>query len=304
MKDREVMNMGKRKVAILTGEPVVTCIAEMTLVDDGLIEMLDFVAERRPECLPEDLEGQHGFTAEDVQYLWPYDPSYKQGGRVISQNELLVELAARNCYYSFGQKAGRKTNAEFIANTQQGEVKHSSVLYHAKMSFFIAGVSRRVSHELIRNYVGADRTEEGAPSQESTRYVEHGGMFVCPVAECGNPDEEGRFADAMQDAYDQYLFYIERKCQAWRETHGGEEPKGTDRKRIYEAASMYLPHSTVTSFIWTTNPVALEKLFRERANPAADAEFQRFAYKWLILCLTRWPNLFPNLRRELGHVSA
>ena len=40
----------------------------------------------------------------------------------------------------------RKSNADYIAHTQQGDVPHASILYHAKMSFFIAGVSRRVSH--------------------------------------------------------------------------------------------------------------------------------------------------------------
>ena len=47
-----------------------------------------------------------------------------------------------------------------------------------------------------------------------------------------------------------------------------------------------------TSLFWTTNPVALAKLFLERMDVTSDAEFQRFAAKWQVLSVKRWPNLF------------
>lgn len=289
-----------QEVTILTGAPVVAPIFEMTRINEGLVEMLRWVGERRPECLPDELREIHpGYVTSDVAALWPHRRGVSDG-RLLSDNELLVELAARGCYYSFGEKAGRRSNAEFIANTQQGTIRHASVLYHAKMTFFIAGVSRRVSHELIRNYVGADRNEEGSPSQESTRYVEHGGMFVVPPLVGEDDYELTQYRIAMQTAYGQYLTFIDRMTEDWRKVHDGGQPQGLDRKRIYEAASMYLPHSTVTSFIWTTNPAALEKLFRERCDPQADLEFQRLAFRWREVCLERWPNLFPNLVRDIA----
>lgn len=281
-------------VKILTGDPIVAPIGQMALMPAGVEEMIYWVRTRRPECLPDDrLDGwPMGTPAAQMQRemmmsLFPHtDP--------VSDNELLVELAGRKCYDSFGAKAGKKTNAEYIANTQAGDVPHASIMYHAKMSFFIAGVSRRVSHELIRHYVGADRTEEGSPSQESTRYVEHSGCYVAHPAILNNEDELATFEIVMKQNYHEYNAYMRRRSEAYMAANNGAAPKGMDRKRIFESASPYLSHSCETSFIWTTNPIALAKMFRERDNEAADLEYLRLARKWKRVALEHWPNLFPQ----------
>jgi thymidylate synthase ThyX len=160
------------------------------------------------------------------------------------------------------------------------------------MTFFLAGISRRVSHELIRHYVGADRSEEGSPSQESTRYTFHPGHFAVPpyVIARGLSAATG-FHQAMESAYSNYLAFINREETLWESAHG-KKPTAIDRKRIYEAAAGLLPMQACTSMVWTTNPLALSKLFSERCSEAADAEFQRFALKWRAVAEARWPNLF------------
>ena len=273
-------------VKILTGDPVVALIAEMELEPTGVGEMIKWVRSRRPECLPEEYKGDGIAIDLNMMALFPHEDS-------VSDNELLVELAGRKCYDSFGLKAGKKTNAEYIANTQAGDVPHASIMYHAKMSFFIAGVSRRVSHELIRHYVGADRTEEGSPSQESTRYVEHSGCYIAHPAILENERELDEFEIAMKDNYEAYRDCIIRRGSEFEQKHGAP-PKGMDRKRIFESASPYLSHACETSFIWTTNPIALAKMFKERDNEAADLEYLRLARKWKQVCLEHWPNLFPQ----------
>lgn len=279
-----------KEVTILTGEPVVACIAEMQLNPEGVVEMTDWVRKKRPECLPNEFDSYES-AANKVNTLFPHD-GY-DSGRTVTDNELLVELAGRKCYDSFGLKAGRKTNKAYIAHTQSMDPPHASIAYHAKMTFFIAGVSRRVSHELIRHYVGADRDEEGSPSQESTRYVEHAGRYIVHPFILDDAIELEAFRRTCQANYDSYLDYIGRQNQLYEKEHG-EKPKGLDRKRIFESASPYLMHSCETSFIWTTNPIALAKLIKERDNEAADLEFARLAKKWKRLCLERWPNLFPQ----------
>lgn len=169
----------------------------------------------------------------------------------------------------------------------------NSILYHAKLSFFIAGVSRRVSHELIRNYVGADRTEEGAPSQESTRYVENAGFYVIPPKYLENDVARAVFESACQGNFHEYRSIIRTEIEDYTKAHGAP-PKGIDYKRILEAASGTLIHSIETSFIWTTNPAALAKLLKERDNEAADREFQRFARKWKRIVMAHCPNAFPQ----------
>lgn len=293
----------EKAVTILTGEPTVVLIAAMKLMPYGIEEMMQWVGAHRPECLPDDPEDQ------SWRSLFPHDltePTHNQNDSFVAQsrpltdNELLVELAGRKCYDSFGKKAGKKTNSEYIKNTQQGDIPHASILYHAKLSFFFGDLSRRVSHELIRNYVGADRDEEGAPSQESTRFTHHYGFFIEPpkyrdaqFEYMDSVEMTRHFRGSMQSAYNNYLHAVHLECEAF-ETYYGKKPTSLDKKRIYEAASSFLPHQAATSFIWTTNPAAISKLVRERANNAADLEIQRFARKLRNVSVDYAPNLFTS----------
>ena len=334
-----------KQVTILTGDPTVTVLAEMQLDWGGLNDMAEWVRAHRPECLPDDYDVDGEDTLEDrAMTLFPHPLA--EDNRVLTHNELLVELAGRKCYDSFGLKAGKRTNREYIANTQmhmdpavrakqvsykvehilsrgagrtaedadespqiqaqdeiaatireaQNTVPHASITYHAKMSFFIAGVSRRVSHELIRNYVGADRDEEGNPSQESTRYTEHYGFYIAHPKILGESkadwEERVTFTEEMQHNYDAYLAYVRR--QTARATVDGKKLSTIEKKRILESASPYLSHSCETSWVWTTNPGALAKMFKERDNDGADLEFRRLARAWKRVCMARWPNLFPQ----------
>jgi thymidylate synthase (FAD) len=296
----------EKAVTILTGDPTVELIAAMKLMPVGIERMMAWVGAHRPECLPDDPEDQswRSLFPHDLEEATPNDnDSMIFQKRGLTDNELLVELAGRKCYDSFGKKAGKKTNKEYIQNTQQGDIPHMSILYHAKLSFFFAGISRRVSHELIRNYVGSDRDEEGAPSQESTRFTHHYGFFIAPPK---YNDPQFEYADAehqahiashfrcsMQHAYDNYLEAVEMECNAFERFYK-KKPTSIDKKRIYEAASSFLPHQAETSFVWTTNVAAIAKLVRERANSAADLEIQRFARKLRRVSFDYCPNLFPQ----------
>lgn len=279
-------------------EPIVVPLAQMQLMPEGAVGMMDWVRSRAPACVPEEYdEVDEGDAGSKLDALFPHN--LHEGDRKLSDNELLVELAGRGCYLSYGAKAGRKSNAAYIAHTQEGVIPHRSISYHAKMSFFIAGVSRRVSHELIRNYVGADRDEEGAPSQQSTRYAENPGFYITPPRYLDSPVARAVFESACDKNFLEYRSTIRTEIEDYAAKHG-ERPKGIEYKRILEAASGMLIHSVETSFIWTTNPGALAKLFLERDNEAADLEFQRFARKWKRLCMQHWPNVFPQVWMKEG----
>lgn len=274
-------------IRIIT-DPTIAVLADMHLDEAGLATLTQWLSEAAPACLPDQWQR---FNAESLLFTHLCE---RTDGSPLTHNELLVELSGRKCYNSFGQKAGRSENDAYIANTMgaPGKIPHASIMYHAKMTFFFAGISRRMSHELIRHYVGADRSEEGCPSQESTRYTEHPGHFVAHPRVAKDADSMTAFSNWMTQAYDAYLKYLEGETYAFSQTNGGEAPRGMDRKRIYEAAAMLLPGAAATSMIWTTNPVALAKLFAERCDEAADLEFQRFATKLREVCYAKWPNLY------------
>src|SRR5438270_235547 len=82
---------------------------------------------------------------------------------VLSPRHLLSP-GAPACYLAFGSKQGRRSNADYIGNIL--EQRHGSVLEHAVWSFLITGVSRALTHELIRHRAGFGY------SQESQRYVD------------------------------------------------------------------------------------------------------------------------------------
>jgi thymidylate synthase ThyX len=271
----------------------------MIINNDGVMNMAKWVETYRPKCLPEG-----GFTKP--LDLVPHDgiePSHVGDygtigvnpivGRTISDNELLVELAGRKCYDSFAEAGAKRTNGEYIRSMWSGRVPHRSTGYHAKMSFFFAHISRRVSHELIRNYVGSDRDEEGSPSQESTRFTHHPGVYIAHPYDLEDRDEMLKFEELAFRNYEIYVNTIQRKIASFK-AKTGAEPKGLDRKRIYESSAGDLLMSCGTSFIWTTNPMALTKFFHERDDEAADMEMCRFARTLKKVCFSRWPNLFPD----------
>jgi len=279
------------QATIITGDPIVKVIASMQLEHEGIMEMAEWVKQYRPHCVPEG-----GF--QDIMDLVPHDgldynPSNPDDPRAVTDNELLCEFAGRKCYDSFADAGAKRTNGEYLRSMWVGRVPHRSTGYHAKMTFFFAHISRRVSHELIRNYVGSDRDEEGSPSQESTRFTHHPGTFIAHPHYLDNVEELARFQARAQRNYEEYVETIQRKV-AWYEHANGKKPVGLDKKRIYESTAGDLLMSCGTSFIWTTNPMALNKFFHERDDEAADMEMCCFAREVKRVSLERWPNLFPD----------
>ncbi|MCA8914204.1 MAG: FAD-dependent thymidylate synthase [Planctomycetes bacterium] len=100
----------------------------------------------------------------------------------------IPELAGRICYMSFGEKQGRKDNASYLGHIMQ--VGHGSVLEHAVFSLLLTGVSRSLTHELVRHRAGF------AYSQLSQRYVDESeAQFVIPPAVQGDPELEKLLKD-------------------------------------------------------------------------------------------------------------
>lgn len=281
--------MSAPQATIIKDDPIVEVIGYMQLDHEGVMNMAKWVEKYRPNCLPEG-----GFN--DVLDLMPHDGfdiGLNGEERAVTDNELLCEIAGRKCYDSFADAGAKRTNGEYLRSMWQGRVPHRSTGYHAKISFFFAHISRRVSHELIRNYVGSDRDEEGSPSQESTRFTHHPGVYIAHPYCLDKPEELLRFERSVQLNYEEYVETIQRKVSLF-EAANGKKPVGLDKKRIYESTAGDLHMSCGTSFIWTTNSMALTKFFHERDDEAADMEMCRFARTVKRVCLQRWPNLFPD----------
>ena len=111
--------------------------------------------------------------------------------------QCIPELAGRICYMSFGGKQGRKDNASYLSNIIG--VGHGSVLEHAVFSLLLTGISRSLTHELVRHRAGF------AYSQLSQRYVdETEAQFVVPPAVQGDPELEKTLQDFCDESLKVY----------------------------------------------------------------------------------------------------
>src|ERR1041384_8846444 len=107
-----------------------------------------------------------------------------------TDGERLAEFAGRICYMSQHNPLGRSTR-EYLDNIKkQG---HGSVLEHANYSLLLEGVSRSLTHELVRHRAGT------AMSQLSQRYVDESeAHFVVPPAIVGDADLESAWRAQME----------------------------------------------------------------------------------------------------------
>lgn len=102
--------------------------------------------------------------------------------------QVLVEVSGRLCYKSFARPRPGG-NSAYIGHIL--EVGHGSVLEHAVFNLIITGVSRSLTHELIRHRAGMGY------SQVSQRFVDEGDCsFVVP------PELEAEVASARSHMND------------------------------------------------------------------------------------------------------
>ena len=120
----------------------------------------------------------------DEGYTWDY------ADRLDWPSELVVETAGRLCYLSYG--TGRSDLTAYVNNILAS--RHGSVLEHAVWGFILTGISRSLTHELVRHRAGM------AYSQLSQRYVDESkAKFVMPPAIQGHPEEEERWVQEVTD---------------------------------------------------------------------------------------------------------
>lgn len=199
------------------------------------------------------------FPPEDVP--WSTDTD---GGQA------LAEFAGRACYQSWKKpNPVTATNAGYLRHIL--EVGHLSVLEHGSVSFYLTGISRSLTHELIRH-------RHFSYSQLSQRYVpERDAAMVEPDVIAADPELHERFlaaAKAGRDAYADLLAGLERRF--------AEEPSATlRRKQARQAARSVLPNATETRIVVTGNYRAWRHFIAMRATEHADVEIRALAVECL-----------------------
>ena len=215
-----------------------------------------------------------------------------------TDGERLAEFAGRLCYMSQHNPAKRATR-EYLDNIKkQG---HGSVLEHATYSVLLEGVSRSLTHELVRHRAGF------AYSQLSQRYVDEShAAFVVPPAIIGDAALEAAWRAQVESAQLAYVALVEQLM----ERYGWVADKVHRRKMSREAARAVLPNSTETKIVVTANARAWRTMLELRSSEGAEMEIRRAAIAILRMLQAEAPGFFSDFevymaedRREAARIS-
>ena len=183
-----------------------------------------------------------------------------------------VAVAARLCYSGAsieelqsgisGDSIARLINTCLL----QG---HHSVFEHSSFTFGIEGVSRAMTHQLVRHRIASY-------SQQSQRYVKFEDVgFIVPPEIAGDETKLSRFSESLKAAESAYRGMIK----------AGVAP---------EDARYLLPNAASSKITVTMNARQLRHFFRLRCCNRAQWEIRKVAIEMLRLSRRAAPLLFAN----------
>ena len=185
--------------------------------------------------------------------------------------ERAIATAARLCYAPVGA-------AELMETMPPERVKsvlttimssgHFSTLEHASYTFAIDGVSRALTHQLVRHRIASF-------NQQSQRYVKFKGevSVVKPESVAANAEASAKFDEAIQAAVDAYHALLEAGVPA-------------------EDARYLLPNAAESKIVVTMNVRELLHFFSLRCCNRAQWEIRELAWKMLELVRPTAPFIF------------
>lgn len=248
--------------------------------------------------------------AELNRFLADHGVSWESDSAVAA--EVLTETAGRVCYMSFA-KPRPGGNRAYLHHIK--EVGHGSVLEHAVWNLLVTGVSRSLTHELVRHRAGFGY------SQLSQRYVDESvAEYVEPDIIASDPELHAVWLDAVRHAHAAYVKLAEA-LNAKLSAQGGEPagpphtpllspaaaaaamlPPGADRttrrKAARQAARSVLPNATETKIFVTGNARALRHFLEMRGSAHAEPEIRKLAGAILDVLQKDSPNLFGDYEKK------
>lgn len=208
--------------------------------------------------------------------------------------EHLIEAAGRICYMSYGK--GRKSRQEYIDNILKS--KHGSVLEHASVSFIIEGISRSLSHEMVRHRAGF------AFSQLSQRYVDESDVrYVVPpyLKKISNTEKFDKWLLGTAASHKTYTELIKSLMLSAKADY--PTLSKTDQIKIArQTARSVLPNCTETKMVVTANCRAWRHFLEMRGSIHADTEIRQLAIEIFKELINVAPNVFQDmiLTQEYG----
>lgn len=199
----------------------------------------------------------------------------------MSQNAIsLIYVACRQCY---SEKFAAEVFSDDSINKEKQEefVKkivasgHQSPLEHVKFTFAIEGVSRALTHQLVRHRLASY-------SQQSQRYVKEKDFdYIIPPAIERNSEAKNEFEKLMttiQQSYTKLITFL-----------GQDNISG---ETANQDARFALPQAAETKVVVTMNCRELLHFFEHRCCSRAQWEIRQLANKMLDICRKKLPAVF------------
>jgi thymidylate synthase (FAD) len=219
-------------------------------------------------------------------------PGYLDDPTPLPDSSQLCKTAGQTCYMSFGPGRTKNENAAayFERLTSAG---HGSVLEHASFSFLLYGISRSVTHELVRHRAGAGF------SQVSQRYVSGAVLRFVERPEYQEDQELHRLFEERADRA--AAEYEEMAQRLLGRQEGGASMLTADyktdaRKKVQQTARSLLPNETEAPMVFTGNVRALRHIVEMRADAHAESEIRNLAVRIFLCLVTSDPILFGDYR--------
>lgn len=183
---------------------------------------------------------------------------------ITPESEKLIENAGRTSYLSFDKKSEGSEKRFIKMLIKRG---HTSVLEHASATIRISGVSRALTHQLVRHRFSSI-------TQQSQRYVDETNfMYVEPETIKENSDAHQIFNDLMEKI-----------------NHTYRKLRNLGIKK--EDARFILPNATESELVITANFREWRHIIELRGDPAAQWEIRELTIKILKELKKNAPTVF------------
>ena len=209
--------------------------------------------------------------------------------------EKLVASSAKLCYSQAGitdlmEKQEDDAVKQFIDMLMN--MGHESPVEHVAFTFGIEGVSRALTHQLVRHRIGASY------SQQSQRYVKLEQFeYIMPPSIERNPKVAEMYLNSMARAQEDYNKIADELYNGYyaefiSEGYSERKAKTTAEKKAIEDARYVFPNACETKIVVTMNARCLMNFFHHRCCERAQWEIRELATQMLILVREVAPTLF------------
>ena len=201
---------------------------------------------------------------------------------LIDHTENALSIIYASCRQCYSSKFAGDIYSEDIDDIQKEEfVKkisdsgHESPLEHVKFTFAIQGVSRALTHQLVRHRIASY-------SQQSQRYVNESDFeYIVPPS-----------IEINQKLKDEYLKILKSIQQSYNTLLELYNENGIKGEKANQDARFVLPQASETKIVVTMNARQLLHFFKERCCTRAQWEIRSLANEMLNLCRQKLPSVF------------